>query len=55
MNSCSDGNRSDGRHQDLPFSGSFLISGFCPNTLLFTLARVPAGCKLETAGSLCIV
>lgn len=26
MNSCSNGNRSDGRHQDLLFSGSFLIS-----------------------------
>lgn len=55
MKRYSDGNKSDGRHQDLLFSGSFLISEFYPNTLLFTLARLPAGCKLETAGSLCIV
>lgn len=55
MNNCSGGNRSDDRHRDLLFSGGFIISEFYPNALLFTLARVPAGCKLETAGSLCIV
>lgn len=55
MNSCSDGNISDDMHQDLLFSGSFIISEFYLNTFLFTPARVPAGCKLETAGSLCIV
>jgi len=55
MNSYSDGNMSNVRHQDLIFCASFIISDFYPNTLLSTLAKVPAGCKLETTGSLCIV
>lgn len=55
MNSYSDGNLSNVRHQDLLFCASSIISDFYPNTSLSTLAKVPAGCKLETTGSLCIV
>lgn len=55
MSSYSDGNMSNVRHKDLLFCASSIISDFYPNTVLSALAKVPAGCKLETTGSLCIV